>query len=311
MDDLRWGRPVGIALALGLLLAGSVARATNPWEGRDCRGGVIYLSLAPELEYDPNATFRDLSGLPPPSQAITRGNVGETAQIAHVLVAFPPESRPNLNFVTFGVEYDPGIEVLRFGATPAKCIQMASRDWPMSREGTCVGWTYNTSDTNRVVEVGWLALRAKKPGKLRIVPNPDPNLGCRLVSPNPPDQVPAAGWGILGFGQDGMAPEPSFPGPVLGAACYTDTLCLQVSRAEAEYHHEVLMFLGEGLSCGPETNCRADAPTGACCLPDGSCAVLSRKECVRNRGTYVGNETKCEARPCDDKGTRGAIEGRR
>ncbi len=38
--------------------------------------------------------------------------------------------------------------------------------------------------------------------------------------------------------------------------------------------------------------------TGACCLPDASCAVRNQYDCAESAGTYVGDTTNCEPSPC-------------
>jgi spore coat protein A len=38
--------------------------------------------------------------------------------------------------------------------------------------------------------------------------------------------------------------------------------------------------------------------TGACCLPDGSCAVLTSGDCTLQGGSYQGNSTACSPDPC-------------
>jgi spore coat protein A len=40
------------------------------------------------------------------------------------------------------------------------------------------------------------------------------------------------------------------------------------------------------------------APTGACCLPDGSCAETSEAQCAALGGTYAGDDTSCATTPC-------------
>ena len=39
-------------------------------------------------------------------------------------------------------------------------------------------------------------------------------------------------------------------------------------------------------------------PAGACCLPDGTCDLLSREECQAQAGTYGGDNSKCEEQVC-------------
>jgi hypothetical protein len=45
-----------------------------------------------------------------------------------------------------------------------------------------------------------------------------------------------------------------------------------------------------GLGCG--------APTGACCLADGSCLVLTAAQCADQHGTYMGDDTPCDSSTC-------------
>lgn len=40
------------------------------------------------------------------------------------------------------------------------------------------------------------------------------------------------------------------------------------------------------------------APTGACCLSDGSCVVLTQAVCDIQQGTYWGDDTVCDPNPC-------------
>ena len=42
----------------------------------------------------------------------------------------------------------------------------------------------------------------------------------------------------------------------------------------------------------------ASAPTGACCLPDGSCDTLTAQACAAANGTYQGDNTTCTANLC-------------
>jgi spore coat protein A len=39
-------------------------------------------------------------------------------------------------------------------------------------------------------------------------------------------------------------------------------------------------------------------PTGACCMPDGMCAIQTQLECSLMGGTYQGNATVCSPNPC-------------
>ncbi len=41
-----------------------------------------------------------------------------------------------------------------------------------------------------------------------------------------------------------------------------------------------------------------NSPTGACCLPNGSCTVLSEFYCALQNGAYMGDSTSCAPSPC-------------
>ena len=289
---------------LGGLLAPGTALAAPP-RVADNDGAVLYLALAPELAYNDTTTYRGLSATPSPEEAMVDSEPFPEAQIAFILVAYPPEATPETNVVSFGIRYGPGIRIVRYGITP-NALQMATRDWPLSGEGMMLG-TLEDPDTSRVAEIGWLAIVAEKPGLVELVPHPDPRMGARVVSANPPDQWPLAGLGSIGFGEPGRTPVPARPGPVMGAACVQDTLCISLSRQEVAHYQELwkgtrdLLFLGEGVPCRPGTPCLPEAARGACCLPDGGCRVLTRRECVLEEGIYVGDEAACDPDPCGEE----------
>jgi len=43
-------------------------------------------------------------------------------------------------------------------------------------------------------------------------------------------------------------------------------------------------------------------PIGACCLPEGGCAVISESHCATESGTYAGDNTTCESVNCPEPG---------
>ncbi len=300
-----------ILAALAIACAAIPAQAAPERRQPDDHGGVLYLSLAPELAYNDTTTFRGLSALPSPEQAIVSLGPSPKPRIAYVLAAFPPEANPELSVVSFGIRYTPGIRIVRYGITP-EAFQMATRDWPLRGEGMMLGWINGRADTTAVIEVGWLAILAEEAGRVDLVPHPDPQMAGRFVAANPPEMAPIAALGSLGFGEPGFAPEPSFPGPDLGAACIYDSVCVMLTRAEGDYYRTGgAVFLGEGVVCGAAGFCLPDAPRGACCLPDGACKEVTRKECARSGGTYLADETRCQPSPCggikstqDGKGVR-------
>lgn len=38
--------------------------------------------------------------------------------------------------------------------------------------------------------------------------------------------------------------------------------------------------------------------TGACCFPDGSCAVAAEEDCLGQAGVWVGPDYDCDPNPC-------------
>jgi len=53
----------------------------------------------------------------------------------------------------------------------------------------------------------------------------------------------------------------------------------------------VLLFAFSGI---------ASAADGACCFPDGSCAVSAEGDCATGGGLYQGDETTCDPNPCPE-----------
>ncbi|MFQ5412803.1 MAG: hypothetical protein ACE5EC_10925, partial [Phycisphaerae bacterium] len=56
-------------------------------------------------------------------------------------------------------------------------------------------------------------------------------------------------------------------------------------------------FQGAGTDCAT-TTCTV-LPTGACCLPDGSCAIESKVSCGNQNGEYKGDGKPCSAVQCE------------
>ncbi|MCA9755511.1 MAG: right-handed parallel beta-helix repeat-containing protein [Candidatus Eisenbacteria bacterium] len=56
-----------------------------------------------------------------------------------------------------------------------------------------------------------------------------------------------------------------------------------------------LLIGARGEGCGP-------IATGACCLPDGACAIQSETICTNAGGTYQGDEVPCDPSPCTSVG---------
>ncbi len=86
-----------------------------------------------------------------------------------------------------------------------------------------------------------------------------------------------------------------------GSACWTlhaDSPCLP----ERSPCGALIGALGQG--CGPIH------PVGACCLPNGSCSVLTQEECGGQGGRYQGAGSTCTPNPCQPTPTRATTWGR-
>jgi hypothetical protein len=302
---MREIRIVALIMAMGVGLSNLVATPAPCQAKSDNRGGVLYLALAPELKYDPYGKYCGMSGTPLPAQAITEGKVGSAPQVAFVIASWPDSARPELGAVAFGLRYPRGIEVIRWGSC-GKSMTAPTNSFPLSGEGMALGIAGGDVDTSRTIEIAWLVITASKPGRLELVPHPDPRFASHFATSSDAVETPISELGSLGFGQAGDAPTPQWPGPVVGAACVYDSLCVRITKKEADYYPNSLWF-GEQVFCTPNM-CKKDAPTGACCLPTGSCAIMNQKSCVGQGGSYQGDGATCTPNPCKP-GAAGGAEG--
>ncbi len=49
---------------------------------------------------------------------------------------------------------------------------------------------------------------------------------------------------------------------------------------------------------GGTSNCFDDLPRGACCLPNGTCGIMSADDCANQGGQYQGDGTICDPNNC-------------
>jgi len=89
---------------------------------------------------------------------------------------------------------------------------------------------------------------------------------------------------------------------------FTDPLFCSPTSCELTINGD--WSLGANSSCLPEHSpcgqligavglgCGGSDPSGACCLPDGSCQVLQESDCESEHGSYMGDGTACEPNPC-------------
>ena len=142
-----------------------------------------------------------------------------------------------------------------------------------------------------------MVIAARAPGRLELVPHPNPLFAAHFSTGSDPKESPIAEEGYLGFGSPGYAPAPEWPGPVLGAVCVQDTFCVRITKKESDYYGSQSLWFGENVFCTSDI-CRKGAVTGACCLPTGECRIMTRKSCVQQAASYQGDGSTCVPDPC-------------
>ncbi len=63
-------------------------------------------------------------------------------------------------------------------------------------------------------------------------------------------------------------------------------------------HLRASTFNGSCVKTGDDADCNASIPTGACCLADGSCVVVTTADCTTMGGTYNGDSSLCGSVNC-------------
>ncbi|MHC4219066.1 MAG: dockerin type I repeat-containing protein [Planctomycetota bacterium] len=111
---------------------------------------------------------------------------------------------------------------------------------------------------------------------------PDPNAGITVL----PDYFDLTGSPIAPFTTASIGPI-TITGAVPGS-----TLCVLVSGHNAD----LVECCAEEL-CFTVPECDGE-PTGACCLPDGTCIVTTLSDCLIQQGLYLGDGTPCS--DCDN-----------
>jgi hypothetical protein len=80
--------------------------------------------------------------------------------------------------------------------------------------------------------------------------------------------------------------------PTVTGACCWEGACYLVE----EGHCGTGAWLGPGTDCDPDP-CVAD-PSAACCLADGTCAMMTVGECSQAQGVWQGAGYDCDPDPC-------------
>lgn len=98
------------------------------------------------------------------------------------------------------------------------------------------------------------------------------------------------------YGGDGSVCEIGVcPSAVLGACCYAADGTCQENQSAGDCVAQGGVYNGDNTTCTPNP---CPQPSGACCLPNGNCAVVERDDCVTTGGLYLGNNTACDSGSC-------------
>ena len=248
-------------------------------------GGTLLVHAETVLEYTSDNDYCTLGGLTECGSAATR--VDENGPVvAHILAAFYPDSGSHLKGIVFGIDYGPTLAVDAWRMCGD--FELAEDDWPSPGSGNAVVWF--ETQTDPLVEVGWLAPYSAdgSPGRIELIPHP--TQGAYFADDSTPALLdPIAGLGSLGFYTEGSLACPEPP----GLCCFEDGSCQLLRQGPCEDANGAWQ---EGISCDP--NPCPQPPVGACCFDDGSCTVSTQSQCDHAFGMYQGDETICEPNPC-------------
>ncbi len=115
------------------------------------------------------------------------------------------------------------------------------------------------------------------------------NGGCARVTQSECEANPLA---VYQGDDTNCTPNPCPPPPGQGACCFLGFNCIVTSPSICTNTFNGT-YVGDGVACSP-TSCAA----GACCLPDGACAVLPPGTCTSQGGEFQGGGTDCSPDPC-------------
>jgi spore coat protein A len=98
---------------------------------------------------------------------------------------------------------------------------------------------------------------------------------------------PAMASDVQGWRED---PESNFGWIVIGTESVTATAKRFQSRSIASANQRPRLMIHYTLDPGVDA--------GSCCLPDGTCIILTESDCASASGSYQGDDTTCSTNPC-------------
>jgi len=285
----RLGR-IGTGLLFLSLAAGAAMAGAN--------GGGTLIAVNAQIQYTSDYTSFCGRGTIPTSCATASTRLDNTfnggnvsLMVWKVYAAFPDGSSPRLKGLTFGVTYTKGAGGIAIPAGDfASCIgdpnqgalEIYTTGWP--DPGTGASLIFQNTQTQPLDEIYWFAgyNYDGTPSRFTLTPHPDPNLGGNFVDDSAhPVSDPIAGYGSLGFDEDGAAACPLGTGACCDlkhGTCSIQTL----ADCNALGNHD---YMGTS-SCSPNP-----CPTrGPCCMGGLSqtCQQMNPDSCVAQGNAFLG-----------------------
>ncbi len=240
----RCYRVVPFLFTLALLLVGSSGRVLAGPNS----GGTLLVHVNESISFCiDHGSYCTEAALASCDQADTRMD-GAGTKVFFVIASFPPGSVPRLTGLTFGIEYDAAVSLVRQGACGD--FELAQPNWPATGSGTAVTW--NSAQTTLLTTAYWFAGYDYDDGVGMFTVAPHPTQGGLFADDSIPSILDSiAAYGQLGFNQPGVVPCPNLP--TSGACCAADGGCSITTAAEC-----IGSYLGNGTVCVPNpcpTNC--------------------------------------------------------
>jgi hypothetical protein len=286
----RWLGWIGLCC----LLIGFSGRA---WAGPNS-GGVLLLHANLSLTFTTEGDFRGYSDLRDCKEAVTRVPGDGEGVILFALAAWDFGS-PTLKAMTFGIKYSSyQVKPVTFGPCISPfdlgngALEIKDGNWPESGSGTMLVWAEPLTD--QICEVYWFACYAYDGNTFQVTPYPDPKIGGRFADSSiPAEQDDIEGYGMIGFGKNGINPCGGDESNTTGGCCFPDGQCRIRTRSTCENSGIGYTYLGDYSLCNPNP-C---APgVGACCF-GFQCRLMLWDECLQQRGTFY-QSVGCDPLPC-------------
>jgi hypothetical protein len=207
-----------------------------------------------------------------------------------VYAAFPLGSSPRLKQLSWGASFGSNVHVLAGGVPdPVVDLEVSEGGWPLTSGGS-IGEDFGVVQVDHMVECYWLGGYAYAEDTWQTQPHathPSVFVDDSLSG----NEDPITAFGSLGFGRPGLTPCPDDID--LSACCIPPLGECRLLLEPACVAQGGVFFAG--VDCQPNP---CEPTAGACCLPNGACALTGPGECAAQSGQYGGLGRPCEPDPC-------------